>query len=211
MGDLLYDPDVLTAVGSLLTGAAAIWAAHTARKGLMSWRVQLRGQVDHELAKRSLLAVYKFRDSLYGVRHPAMSNEEMALTHEEVKTIVAGSERSAGVINAYAKRWKRHSGASREMDAVLLEADALWGRDFRNLFGPLKDLEHELFSYISLYIDAHLRGDSELALRRREIIGERRDIIFDYLDDEKDEFRQEFEKALQSLEGYLRSKLRAGS
>lgn len=189
-----------------MMACAAIAGAIAAFKGLNTWKNQSLWHADSELAKRVLLAVYTFRDSLYSVRHPVMSASEMELTTDECQGIVAGNDRSAGVINAYAKRWERHSEKSRELDALLLEADVVWDNTLRTRVDALKQLERELYLYIGLHIDAHHRGDTDLAEDYRDILGEERDILYDNLSD-TDEFRADFEAAMGPVEGFLKTKL----
>lgn len=197
----------LAALGTLVLAAAAVAGTTAAFLGLDTWKRQLNWQADHDLAKRSMLAIYKFRYSLYAVRHPAMSDLEMRLTEKERSEIVAGGERSAGVINAYANRWKRHTDVRSSLESLLLETDAVWGTQLRDLVQPLRELENELYSYIFLHIDAYLRGRTELAQSYREILRERRDILYDLLNAENDPFRRDFKGHLTEIEQYPGKKL----
>lgn len=197
----------ISALGNLLMAGAAIAGAMAAFLGLSTWRNQSLWQADNELAKRALIAIYSYRDSLFAVRHPAMSNSEMELTDEEKNGISAGGDKSAGVINAYAKRWERHSSSKNSLEVILVEADAVWGGQLRERVEPLKKLEHELYAYILLHADAHWRGPTELAKQYREILKTKRDILYDLLDNEKDDFRVDFKNGLGPVEEYLRNKL----
>ncbi|MDA1287041.1 MAG: hypothetical protein O3A08_11555, partial [Proteobacteria bacterium] len=94
--------------------------------------------------------------------------------------------------------------------AKVLEIDATWGKGFRTLLEPLKKLEHELFAYIQLHIDAHLRGNTDLAKEYRKILKERRDILYDSLNDEEDDYRKEFLVSFKLVEEFLRGRLGRG-
>ncbi|MFN3210481.1 MAG: hypothetical protein ACE369_16040 [Roseovarius sp.] len=186
--------------GSAVAGVIIAW------NGLHTWKKQLFWQEDTDLAKRALMAVYRYKDSIYSVRHPAMFNVEMQLEVDE-QEISGKDERSKGVVKAYANRWAKHTQQRNELDAVILECDAIWGDEFRKLVSPLKALEHELFVYVQLHLDAYHRTDTELAKDYAEILKKRRDILYDLMDDEKDEFRKDFLNSLSPIEDFLRKKL----
>jgi len=195
------------ALGSLLMAFAAIAAATAAWNGLETWKKQSVWAADNDLAKRAMLAMYRYRDSLHAVRHMAMNRAEMALPLEDGQTIWSGSEGSAGVIAAYIRRWEKHSPNRNQVEAIVLEADAVWGPDLRRWVKSLLALENELLVYIRLHMDAHLRGDTELAASYREILARKRDILYDFGSDEDDVFRRDFSEALMPVENFLREKL----
>lgn len=195
------------ASANVVMAGAAVAAAIAAFRGLSTWKKQNIWTADTDLARRIMIATYRYRDALYSVRHPAMSNSELRINEAEADGLPDAELRRRGVINAYAKRWERHSEKRNELDALLLEADAVWEEELSKLFEPLKTLEHELFVYIKLFLDANYYGDTELAKSYREILGEKRNILYDRLDDEKDDYRQDFLKALKPVEVFVRGKL----
>lgn len=207
MWTLPETPEVVISFGTLIAGFAAMWGAYSAHKGVNAWKKEREWSADQELAKRALLSAYEFRDSLYRVRHPAIASSETEVSPEELENIAAENLRNAGIINAYANRWRRHSENNRLISSILLEADVEWGTELRSTFKPLFELEHELFSYIRLYIDAYLRGPTELAKDYQKILKDERDILYDLFDAEKDEFRADFEGHLKLVEDYLRTKI----
>ncbi len=69
----------------MLSGAA-ITGAVVAVKGLGTWQRQLKGQSEYELSRRILVALFKYRDAITGVRHPAMWAYEMSSPPEEEAT-----------------------------------------------------------------------------------------------------------------------------
>lgn len=206
MSDTCTISDAVTALATLLLAGAAIGATIAAFMGLETYKKQSLWRSDYEFARRALLTLYKYRDTLYAVRHPAMSSTEMQLTDEERSGIRANSDRSAGVIGAYIRRWERHSSNGAEIEAILLEADAIWGSEFRELFEPLRELQAELNTYIQIHIAANLRGDTHLADNYRETLRDRRDILYD-LQHGDDAFRMDFQNGLSALEAFLRPKL----
>lgn len=199
-------PAAWSALADWVMALAAFVAAFIALKGLNAWKNQNIWAADADLARHVLIAVYRFRDSLYAVRHPAMSVGEMRLSDDEKGKISDGEARRRGTINAYSKRWGRHQERAIELDAHLIEADAVWGTELSGKVAVLKNLEHELWAYISLHLDAHCRGDTVLARSYRDILKEKRDILYDMMNDD-DVFRKDFIDALKPVERYLRGKL----
>ncbi|MFC2970352.1 hypothetical protein [Acidimangrovimonas pyrenivorans] len=185
---------------------AAVFGSFTAWKGLTIWREQNVWQEDNNLARRLLIALYQYRDSIYSVRHPAMAVSEMELDVGDPPDLPEDKKRSRGVILAYSRRWERHLPQRNELDALLIEADAVWGKKLSEMAEPLKLLEHELYAYIWLYLDAHFRGAPELRAQFQKILASKRDILYDTMDEE-DEYRIDFNKKLAPLEDYLRTKM----
>ncbi|MDF1873718.1 hypothetical protein [Vannielia sp.] len=198
--------DGITALSNFLLAAAAIAGAVIAAMGLNTWKNQNIWTADAELARKALLTIYRYRDSLYSIRHPAMFISEMQLDEEEASQLRDEEKRRQGVIDAYAKRWEKHTSARQDLDAVLVEADVVWGNELSELAAVLKQLEHELYTYVMLHLDAHYRGDTNLAEDYRKIIKDRRDILYDHLNDE-DIFRRDFTTAMRPIEKLLRSML----
>jgi len=92
--------------------------------------------------------------------------------------------------------------------ADLLEAEALWGLDLKNLFRTIYELEHELFAYIRLYLRVINPDDSEGSRQAyKKILGNKRDIMYDDLGDEDDDYKKEFREGVEKIEEYLKPKL----
>src|SRR3972149_3543256 len=62
-----------TIIGVIIAGAGVYFAA----SGLSTWRDQLHGRTEYDLARRYLRSTYKVRDALQRVRSPFMFGEEM--------------------------------------------------------------------------------------------------------------------------------------
>ena len=203
-------PEAWSAVANCFTALAAIVAAGTAVVGLRSWKNQNVWQSDNELAKQALMVLYKFRDSLFSIRHPAMFNAELEIQQGDVERLKAKNENSAGVIKAYVKRWEKHIPAQNELNSLLLETKAVWGPELENLVASLREFERELLVHIHLYFDAYHRSNPNLAKDCAQIYKKRRDILYDTMSEESDEFRKDCAEALVPIENYLRTKLGRG-
>lgn len=62
--------DIVTILVALVGGGVAIY-------GLISWKRQLKGKTEYELARRVLRAVYRLRDAIRGIRNPLQSTGEI--------------------------------------------------------------------------------------------------------------------------------------
>lgn len=195
-----------SALANVAMAGAAIGGAVAAFRGLNAWKNQSIWAADNELARKILIALYRYRDSLYAVRHPAMYEAEMKVEDEDRASLSDSEIRQRGTILAYARRWERHLPFVNELDALLVEADAVWGKELSEKVLHVKELERELFSYIRLHLDAHFRGPTEIAKEYRKILATKRDILYDSMSEE-DVFRKEFSERQAPVDIYLRSKL----
>ena len=64
-------------VKELVYIAVAVFGVVIAWRGLSTWRTQLKGNVEHEAARRLYKAVLKLRDAMSHVRNPAIWPAEM--------------------------------------------------------------------------------------------------------------------------------------
>jgi hypothetical protein len=106
-------------IAQLVEAAAAVGAVTIAGLGLGTWRRQLRGTTEYDLARRLLLQVYRLRDAIDHVRQPFMSIEE-------------AGERKEGVpweIAAYDQRWQGVREAMVALAAAVAESEVLWGSE----------------------------------------------------------------------------------
>jgi hypothetical protein len=185
---------------------AAAGGAIAAIRGLNAWKSQSVWAADNDLARRILITLYRYRDSLFSIRHPAMYDSEMKVDDMDSEKMTPDQKRQQGVILAYVRRWERHQPVENELDALLQEANAVWGGELSSKVAILKSLQNELFRYIRLHLDAHYRGPSELAKEYRKILQRERNILYDLMN-EDDVFRIDFAAGMKPVETYLRKKL----
>ncbi len=90
----------------------------------------------------------------------------------------------------------------------MLEAEAIWGIELKDLFKKVFDLEHELFTRIRHYIEL-INPETKEASKEaiRKIDGKARDIMYDDLSEEPDEYKQDLISAIEAIERYLKPKL----
>ena len=111
---------------------------------------------------------------------------------------------------AYFARWKRVTEAGEALEVDMLEAEALWGNEFSDVYKRLNSLIAELV--VALRHDLTLQNP-DVAQDQKEAIHRiregRRDIIYDLSDDDEtpDPFSVDLNRAVEAIEGYLKPKL----
>lgn len=187
---------------------AAIVGVYVAIKGLGAWRQQLTGRSDYELSRRILGTLFRYRDAIAGARHPAMWAAEMPAPPEpELGNMSQDELRFYGVSKAYQSRWDKVSEQRTNLYADLLEAEAIWGDELKNIFQRAFDLEHELFTNIRHHVELMNPKTPEATKNAiQKIRKKRRDIMYGEISDD-DEFKEDLTKVISEIEGYLKPKL----
>jgi len=124
-------------ISSIISGTILIVIAIM---GLQTWKRQLKGNTEYELARRFLSAVYKIRDAISYIRNPFVSAGEIssALQEANIEIDKSDSEYQVKKQNAlYQKRWKKIQEALSEYNLVIFEVEVLWGKEIRETIKPL--------------------------------------------------------------------------
>lgn len=202
--------EIVTLLKDILLGGAAITGAFIANKGLTTWKRQHKGNSEYELSRRILVTLYKYRDAIDGVRHPAIWENEMPSPPEEkIKSMTGDEIRFYGTRMAIQARWDKVNVERTSLYADLLQAKALWDDELIKRFKVLFKLQQELFiSFQNLIqlINPDLDEDTKEAVKN--IKKNRRDIMYSDLSEEGDEYKKEFQKGVEEIEKYLNPKLR---
>ena len=208
MYDLPSAPEVITAFGTLLAGSAACFGAFIAFKGLSSWRDQRSWEADSELARKILILLYRHRDAISHVRNPAIwVDESEAVLTEEDKKEDRDFQRYLGTAKVYEKRWEKITSVRSELYPLLLEADAIWQGEAKDMMMPLHELEVELKITVQRYLRAtNPRITEETRRHAEKRLNQKRDVLYeDYSPD--DEFKTDYQTRLESIERFLQSKM----
>ena len=201
--------ECVSLIKDLIIGGAAITGTVVAIKGLNTWKRQLKGNSEYNLSRRLLVSLFKYRDAIKGVRHPAIwTNEMPSPPEDEVQDMTEEKLRFYGTSKAYQARWEKVQNERTSLYADLLEAEALWDDKLKGLYKVVFDLEHELATRIRNYLDLmNPDTDKEYKEAIRKIMKESRDIMYDKFNDEKDEYIMDFKVGVENIEKYLKPKL----
>jgi hypothetical protein len=177
-------------ITNTLTAVATLFGVLIAGFGLSTWRKQLKGTYDYELAKKTLFSVYKLRDALRYVRQPFLSVGEASRDNKDIPW-----EQSA-----YLNRWKEVREALILLETNSLECEVVWGKgipDARKSINPLiGQLNHAMTIYIRSLTDNKWRNDFESSSSATL-----------YEHDENDEYNVKLIKEIKKFEDLLKPHL----
>jgi hypothetical protein len=192
--------DIFTVIASMIAGIVAI-------VGLQTWRKQLKGKTEYELAQKLLTAVYKIRDSIYYVRNPFMSAGEIsqAMKDANIEGNPLDPKVNASSMQAvYQQRWSRVQEAWNNIDVILLEAEALWGKDITELAKQLSGCSADLRIHIQMYL-RNLQNPKEVLPGKMEEID---NVVYGYTGDEdRNKFSAKLLESIHKFEEFLKPRL----
>lgn len=181
-------------------------------QGLGTWKRQIRGNTEFDLARRMQEAVYRVRDGLAVVRDPmTLAGEEVAAREE------AGLEEPLDPFDSkqdletqkavFARRWQHLMGHVSHFQSVSLEAEVLWAREFTGLRDQLLALVRKLraaaWRYFFEMEAGTLKGKKDAEELRR---------IMNYwgggADPDKDPFSAQIDQCVAAFEAFTKSRLR---
>lgn len=195
----------------LILVVCAVCGSIVAWRGLSTWQRQLKGQTEYALTRNILGRMFKYRDAIAMVRHPAVFLHEVALTEEEAKDLTPERRQYQGKVKSYENRWKAVRTIRSELYPDLIEAEALWGEKYKDAFQPLFKLEWELETAINRLLRASDPDvDPEVRESVQKIMADRRDILYEVMGDDPDEFKNDLKAQMKIIEGLLRKKLANG-
>lgn len=108
--------------------------------GLSAWKKQLRGQSDHDLARRLLLEAEKFKAQTLVISRSA----ENCLTSSSLHS--ADFSRLQEIMAGLREDLSNSDNCRARMEALLLEADVMWGQELRSRCAYLLEL-HDMCCY----------------------------------------------------------------
>lgn len=200
--------DVFSVAGTLVTAAGVGIAFYFGREGLATWRRQLRGTANHELARRALIELFQYRESVERARSPLMFESEMALPEDLPPESSFLVRNYLAKIIGYQNRLEAIRAARAPVHASLIEAEAIWGRELKGLFKPLFSLEFEFNGYVSNHLMAlDPRKDQDDRKAYSDLIRNKPNVMYGSLSEEGDDFKKQFDLGVLAIENYLRPKL----
>lgn len=198
--------DVFTVIGTVISGIGVATAAFIGLSGLATWRKQIRGQNDHELARRLLVELYKMVEKLKKYRVRAIYSHEVK-REGDPEFSRSALDRHARQELGFSRRIESLQESYAMINASLFEAQALWGEDFVSKAAHIKLLVDEYADYVNLMLLS--QDPSEPKDEREdhlEFLKSRRMALRNRLSAE-DNYGEELERAVRIFEGALKSKL----
>lgn len=192
--------DVVTA----FLGAAAVWFAWG---GLTTWRKQLKGTTEYEVARRLLHSTLKVRDNIKHARNPAIFGGELHNALSEFK--IEGDSLTASQYDknraVYGRRMEYVDASVTELTTALTEAEVLWGIDVHKAFDPLFKSVNDLRRAVILFIRWSMPDRQVSAEKIKEV----ESIIYDAMEGEADDdYANELIRAVDKIRDYCKLKLK---
>lgn len=200
--------DAFTIVGTIASALGVALAFYVGLQGLATWKKQLRGAAHHELARKALIELFKYRESVERARSPFMLAFEMEIALDDEKDLSFREKSYLRKCKGYQSRFEAISAARAPIHATLLESEALWGKELRELFKVLFGLQHDLHMYVENWLmSIDPREDDDYRSVYNDLVKGKPRIMFERSGEEEDEFKKTFNLAVIKIEHYLRPKL----
>ena len=175
--------DVVSVLSQVVLAGAAVWGAMIAARGLRTWRDQLRGGTEYDLARRVLGAAIDVRESINRIRLDVMA-------------AAADS----------AEQWTSVADAWATLRAASLEAEVVWGKGIHAEIEPLQTCMRTLRSALRRYVRATTQPRAR-TLTEQEY-EELDAVIYDRSEPGNDDaYTTELSAAVDCIETYLRPHL----
>lgn len=202
------DASTVSALADSITAVAAAGGAVVAAMGLATWREQLKGRTQYDLARRMLEKTYRLREAIRSARNPVILGGEFHAAAEEETDGEethpgATDEYNDAIAAVYDQRWKHVAEIKSDLEADAFEAEALWGSEETDeALEPLRDFHGRFFAVMNEHV-MRLRGGIHApnAERGREI---RRRFLGG---GEEDELGDQLDEAIVQIEDFLRPHL----
>lgn len=160
--------DLFEIFGAVATSGAVIIALVT----MNSWRRQAKAEADHELARKTVIALRRYRDELVYT----WSYAESSVAQIRGNTWIGDGGKDNPLVVIYQKRLDQIEEARADLAPIELECAEIWGGAFKTKFSEIYTYDDGFRSFIDTYLGLLIRGsfdersmmESESAIRRWE-------------------------------------------
>jgi hypothetical protein len=193
----------ISAAKEVIIGLSAVFATIFAYIGLNTWRKELKGKAEYQLAKDVLKSVYKVREAFKHVRHPAIFAYEYPEEMRDYSGHLKREKDYEGTLYVYEKRWQKMDEAFRELEEHHLDAQVEWGSEFQNVIIKLRSCRAELLVTIQKMLDE--KKNPQRVMRDKESMEKAFSTLYDNGGNtEFDKFTPQIEAAVKEFEVWLR-------
>jgi hypothetical protein len=137
---------------SQIVALSALAAAIIALIGLRTWRKELKGKSEYQIAKETLRAVYRVRDGFQHVRNPVIFSNEYPEEMKDARAHLDAEKEKEGTSYVYQNRFKILNKAFCELEERVLDAQVEWGGDFTVSMVPLRSCRAKLLIAIRNHV-----------------------------------------------------------
>jgi len=191
--------DIVALIKDIVLALSAAGTLIIASKGLSTWRKELKGKSEYQLAKEILKSVYRVREAFKRVRLRVIYSDEYP---KEVLGphghVLKGKEYEAADY-IYKSRWEGLSKVFLELEERNLDAQVEWENEFKYTINDLRECRSELLSTIQIML---YNKKSTVPSGKEEYD---KSILYDFGPDCG--FTQKINKAIGEFENLLRPKI----
>ncbi len=201
---LVFIKECVSILATIMAMIIAIW-------GVNSWKRQLKGSIEYDLARRLLKSTFQLREAIQAVRDPFIWEYEQSMPDEsEVRKMTRDGVRFYGLAKAYQTRWKKVSDLRIDLQTGLLEAEVLWGKEiyepYKKLFELQKELHLDVVEYLEVCNPDQSQDAREAYVKMRK---GHREVIYNMARmDKPDDFTEDIMSAIIKIEDFLKPHLR---
>jgi len=184
--------DVFSIIGTI--GALIIGAL-----GLSTWRRQLRGTSEYELAKKAILKAYEVQQALQTVR-----TRMLHLSKEEVEAGRMLEEEQ----RIYSERMNHLNEKWAELQTIRLETKVVWSDDAHSCFNEIQKRIGDLKGavWLHFWMKGAYAGPGATVDNNPDRVNENNKIV--YFDSDDDEFSAKIIESINEVERFFGSKVR---
>jgi len=195
--------DVILATAGVIGSIVAIL-------GLNTWRRQLYGQSEYDLATRLLKNLYLFREVISNARHVFMQYSVVPdLPQEKLEQMTKEEKDWHSQMQAWEKRLEPVAKVRADLDTNVLESEVFWGTEIKDKMSKIYQLHGELFGAIQEHMLRTNPRDRDTTLTGEEI-KRLKGIMYSIGDRTSDDFLDRMLKSIEEVENILKPYIRKG-
>jgi hypothetical protein len=197
---LSFIPSYLTALRDLATIISLGVGSFVALKGLSTWREQIHGTKNYELAYHISKTVVRLRKSVDRFRNIFISPGEIQIALSEANLKINSTdpdytEKSNNAV--YTRRWREIVGIWQELEDDANDAEVLWGLDARTKIMSLLENISELYLAYQNY-SRYIYGSKQYLTD--EEFDKVEKIVYNTTPNKDDEFTTKLSKKIDLIE-----------
>ncbi len=208
--------EIATLVKDIIVALSAAGAAVVAIIGLTTWKKELKGKSEYQLAKECLMAAFRVREGFNHVRSIWISSDEFPDYAVNSRGELNEKEIYDAHVYIYENRWRVLQKALNELEEKNIEAQVEWGSEHHGKITKIRKCADVLQREIKKYLGKKKDPSSTKWLRTHldpEELTKRDDremIIIRYQDPEGEfgEFTKQVNEAIYEFEEWLRPKVK---
>ena len=195
--------DAILAIAGVIGSVVAIL-------GLNTWKRQLYGQSEYDLAKRLLKSLYLFREVINNARHPFMQYSATPdLPEEKLEQLSRQEKDWHAQAQAWEKRWEPVAKARADLDTNVLESEVFWGNEIKDKMAKLSRLQAELLVAIQEHIERTDPRNPDETYHGQDS-RRNKEIMYGMSDRSKDAFLDRMLTSIEDIEVVLKPYIKKG-